>query len=269
MRTIALVRLARSLAANRGIVLDLALQQLRRRYVGTLGGLGWTVLQPLVLIATYWVVFALGFRVTIGDGAVSFTAYFVTGTAAWLLISEAISAGVGSVTGHSHLVKKVVFPIEALPVAPVMMAAILHLVLLAIVLAYLLIERHMLPWTVLQLPYYTICALSLCAGLVLLTSALQVFFRDVQKLVETVLGVWFWASAVVWPADLVPAAWRWLLDANPAWYIVNGYRDSLIYGVAVWERPWQTAVFWAMTGGLLVAGAWVFQRLKSEFAEVM
>jgi ABC-type polysaccharide/polyol phosphate export permease len=264
-----LVRLAAALWRHGDLVLSLALQQVRRRYVGTLGGIGWALLQPLILIVTYWIVFALGFRVKIGDGTISFTAYFITGTAAWLLMSEAIGSCVGAVTGNAHLVKKVVFPLEALPVAPIVSSAILHLFLLVIVLGFLLIDRGALPWTVVFVPYYLICALALCLGIAFLTSALQVFFRDVQKLVDAALGIWFWLTPVVWPADLVPAAWRPLLNLNPAWYIVRGYRDSLIQGIPLWDRPVASAVFWAGCIATIAAGAWVFERLKPEFAEVL
>jgi lipopolysaccharide transport system permease protein/teichoic acid transport system permease protein len=264
-----LFRLVHSLFNNAGLVFTMALQQVRRRYVGTLGGIGWALLQPLTLIVTYWVVFALGFRVKIGDGTVSFTAYFITGTAAWLLMSEAVSACVGSITGSAYLVKKVVFPVEALPVAPVISSAILHLFLLAVVLGFLLIDRGTLPWTALLVPYYTCCALILCLGIAFLTSALQVFFRDVQKLVDTALGVWFWLTPVVWPVDLVPAAWRPLLSLNPAWYIVQGYRNSLIEGIPPWDHPAASAIFWVGCIAAIAVGAWVFERLKPEFAEVL
>ncbi len=261
-------RLAAALWRHGDMVLDLSLQQVRRRYVGTIGGIGWALLQPLILIITYWIVFALGFRVKIGDGAIGFTAYFVTGTTAWLLMSEAVGASVGAVTSYTYLVKKVVFPVEALPAAPVISSAIVHLFLLAIVAGFLLIDRG-LPWTAMLVPYYSLCALTLCLGIALLTSALQVFFRDVQKLVETALGVWFWVTPVVWPVDLVPAAWRPLLNLNPAWYVVQGYRDSLIYGIPFWNRPFAAAIFWVTCIAAIAIGAWVFERLKPEFAEVL
>ncbi len=261
-------RVAAALWRHGDMVLGLAIQQVRRRYVGTIGGIGWALLQPLILIITYWVVFALGFRVRIGDGAISFTAYFITGTAAWLLMSEAIGTSVGAVTGYTYLVKKVVFPVEALPVAPIISSAIVHLFLLTIVIGFLLIDRG-LPSTALLVPYYSFCALALCLGIAFLTSALQVFFRDVQKLVETALGVWFWVTPVVWPVDLIPAAWQPLLKLNPSWYIVQGYRDSLIYGIPFWNRPSAAAIFWVTCIASIAVGGWVFERLKPEFAEVL
>src|SRR5262249_2779976 len=113
----ALIRLLRSLTANVGLALAVAMQQVRRRYVDTVGGIAWSIVQPLIMIATLWFVFSVGFRMRIGDGSVSYTAYFITGAAAWFFISEALNGSVGAVVANAHLVKKVVFPVEALPVA--------------------------------------------------------------------------------------------------------------------------------------------------------
>jgi lipopolysaccharide transport system permease protein/teichoic acid transport system permease protein len=96
-----------------------------------------------------------------------------------------------------------------------------------------------------------------------------VFFRDVQKIVESVVTIWFWLTPIVWNIDLLPAAYRPWLALNPASYVVSGYRDSLIGGVPLWQHPGHAAVFWAVCIALLAAGAWVFERLKPDFAEVM
>jgi ABC-type polysaccharide/polyol phosphate export permease len=91
----------------------------------------------------------------------------------------------------------------------------------------------------------------------------------VQKLVEIVLGVWFWLTPIVWPAELLGGQWQWLLDLNPAYYLVKGYRDSLLYGIPFWSNPIPALAFWAICGVLLFFGAWVFDRLKHDFAEVL
>jgi ABC-type polysaccharide/polyol phosphate export permease len=263
-----LFRLVRSLSSHAGLVFSMALQQVRRRYIGTVGGLSWSVLQPLLLVATYWFVFSVGFKVKIGDGSVSFIVYFLTGMAPWFLLSESIAASVVSVSGNAHLIKKVIFPVEALPVSPVITSVIVHAGLLLIVLGVVLIERGSLPWTALQLPYYTACAVALCLGLAWLTASLQVFFRDVQKLVEVLVGIWFWLTPIVWAQDML-GRWQWALNFNPAYYIVQGYRDSLINGVPLWTHPARAIVFWTICLVVLTLGTWVFERLKRDFAEVL
>jgi ABC-type polysaccharide/polyol phosphate export permease len=265
----AIFALTRSILGHAPLILSMAVQQVRRRYVGTVGGIAWSVLQPLALIATYWFVFSVGFKVKIADGSVSFIVYFVTGMAAWFFISEAIGASVASISGNAHLIKKVIFPSESLPVIQVITTLIVHFGLLIVVLFIVVIQRGALPWTALQLPYYTVAAVILCLGIAWVISALQVFFRDIQKLVEVTLGIWFWLTPIVWPADMLGPRWSWILDLNPAYYIVKGYRDSLIYGVPLWADPVPALAFWTICAVLLFSGAWVFQRLKPEFVEVL
>ena len=95
------------------------------------------------------------------------------------------------------------------------------------------------------------------------------FAELVRRHSEVVLGVWFWLTPIVWPADMIAPQWSWILDFNPAYYIVKGYRDSLVYGIPFWAEPVPALAFWAMCGIVLFAGAWVFQRLKPEFVEVL
>lgn len=265
----AVFTLTRSILGHAPLILSMAVQQVRRRYVGTVGGIGWSVLQPLAIIATYWFVFSVGFKVQIGDGSVSFIVYFITGMAAWYLLSEAIGASVVSISGNAHLIKKVIFPSELLPVIQVVTTLIVHAGLLVVVLGIVLLQRGSLPWTALQLPYYTAAAVILCLGIGWAISALQVFFRDIQKMVEVTIGIWFWLTPIVWSEEMLGPRWRWIFDLNPAYYIVKGYRDSLIYGVPLWSDPVAAVAFWIICGLLLVSGAWVFKRLKPEFVEVL
>jgi ABC-type polysaccharide/polyol phosphate export permease len=268
-RMTAIFTLSRSILAHAPLILSMAVQQVRRRYVGTVGGIGWSVLQPLAIIATYWFVFSVGFKVQIGDGSVSFIVYFITGMAAWYLLSEAIGASVVSISGNAHLIKKVIFPSESLPVIQVIATLVVHAGLLIVVLAIVLLQRGALPWTALLLPYYTAAAVIFCLGIAWTISALQVFFRDIQKLVEVTLGIWFWLTPIVWSEEMLGPRWAWIFDLNPAYYIVKGYRDCLIYGVPFWSDPVAAVAFWAICGLLLVFGAWVFKRLKPEFVEVL
>src|SRR5690348_2509221 len=186
-----LARLIGSLVGHAELVGSMAVQQVRRRYVETVGGIAWSVIQPLIMIATLWFVFSVGFRVQVGDGTLSFTAFFISGAAGWFLISESLTGSVSSIVANAHLIKKVVFPVEALPVAPVITAAIGHVALLGIVCICLGFERGSLPWTVLQLPYFIVCAMVLSTALGLICAALQVFFRDVQKIVDSAVTIWF------------------------------------------------------------------------------
>lgn len=264
----ACLHLTRQLIAKAPLIASLARQHVRTRYVKTVGGFGWAIVQPLVMVATLWFVFTFGFKAQTSVPGLSYSAFFLVGMAAWLLIAESLNSAVGSVSGASHLVKKMVFPLEILPAPPIAAAVLLNLCVLGLVLAVVAIDRG-LPWTAVLLPYHVGTALALVAGLAWLTSALNVLFPDMQKLVETLLSVWFWLTPVVWPLALMDGPYLWLLRLNPAVYVVEGYRDCLLSGIPFWQRPVEMALFWTFALLAYVCGSWTFERLKSQFSEMM
>jgi lipopolysaccharide transport system permease protein/teichoic acid transport system permease protein len=246
----------------------MARRDLRERHVGTVGGALWSLLQPLLLVATYWFVFSQGFKVSLVS-AVPFILYFVVGLAPWLMFAEALGTSVGSVVANGHLIRKLVFPSEILPVVHIATAAVVHAAMLAIVLVVVVLHGYVPTWHLLQLPYYTLAALTLALGLGWVLAAVNVFYRDVGQITQAALNVLFWLTPVVWPLDLLPAAARPYLMLNPMFYVVEGYRDSLLNGVPLWERGWQALAFWSVSLPLLAVGAILFRRLKPDFAEVV
>jgi lipopolysaccharide transport system permease protein/teichoic acid transport system permease protein len=117
--------------------------------------------------------------------------------------------------------------------------------------------------------YFVLCTCVLVLGLGWLLSALQVFYRDISHGLSIVLNLWFWATPIVWAPENMPQDYRALLAYNPLYYIVEGYRGLLISDRPVWPEMWQTAYFWSIAAVLFFLGAYVFGRLKPEFADVM
>jgi ABC-type polysaccharide/polyol phosphate export permease len=253
---------------RREMIAALTLQALRTRYVGTVGGFAWALAQPLAMIATYWFVFSLGFKLR-GSGGEPFILFFVVGMAPWLFFSEAVTAAAGSVVGQPHLVKKIVFPTEILPIVQVSASATVHLLVLAITAAIMAWYGRQPGWHAIFLLYYMAAAAVLAVGLGWLTAALQVFFRDVAQIIPVLFGFWFWLTPIVWSAEILPAGLHGWLRLNPVHYLVQGYRDSLIYGLAPTERLADGLVFWLQALFVLALGVYVFRRLKPEFAEVI
>jgi lipopolysaccharide transport system permease protein/teichoic acid transport system permease protein len=268
MTTIRILVFLNSLVRNRRLILTLAANELRKRYVGTIGGMLWAVAQPFALIVTYWFVFTHGLKVgLISD--IPFILYFVCGFAPWLMFSETVSLSAGVIVGNQHLVKKMVFPTEILPVVSQVVTLILHVVALAIVGAILFYQRWPVGWHALQLPYYALCAVAFSLGLSWLIAALNVFYRDVAQIVSVVLGIWFWLTPIVWPLEMLSPMLQRIIGLNPMYYVVQGYRDSLLGGAPFWDKLGPALEFWAICLAVLFIGASVFRRLKPEFAEVL
>ncbi|GGB12375.1 hypothetical protein GCM10011491_45310 [Brucella endophytica] len=100
-------------------------------------------------------------------------------------------------------------------------------------------------------------------------SALEPFFRDIGQALAIILNIWFWSTPIVWPEQIIPERYHWVLDYNPIYYLVTGYRQSMIYETVLWPDLWTTVYFWAVTVVLFVVGTTVFTRLKPEFADVV
>lgn len=258
----------RRVAECRALIGAMAWRELRTRFVGTIGGLGWSFAAPLSTMLVYWFVFSVGLRVRpVGD--VPFIAYFAAAFVPWLLFSDSVLASTGAVTENPHLVKKCRFPVEILPVVSIAAGLVTHGFLLLIVGVILMATGIPLTPSLLQLPYYLLAMLVLTTGFGWLVAALNVLFRDTREVVTVVLNLWFWMTPIVWPLDMVPERFAWMAKLNPLLYVVEGYRSCLLGGDPYWSSPVDAVRFWAMAGAILVAGAGLFGRMRTEFAEVL
>ena len=250
------------------VLMNLARREIRSQYVGSALGIVWQLITPLVLILVFWVVFSLGFRVQPASG-VPFAVWLTAGMAAWFAFAEIVSGAVHVVTGHPHLVKKVVFPVQALPVVKVMTSLSNHLIFVGILVVLMLILGVSFSFWLLQVVYYFFCMVVLALGIGWIVAALNVFARDTARLVGVLLQVGMWATPILWDIKMLPEPWRSVFAANPMHYVVQGYRDSFFYAVPVTDRGAETLLFWCITGGLLALGVFVFRRLRPQFADLV
>jgi ABC-type polysaccharide/polyol phosphate export permease len=121
----------------------------------------------------------------------------------------------------------------------------------------------------LQLLYYIFCTIVLLLGLTWLTSAIRVFVKDIGNFITVVIQIGFWATPIFWSLDLVPQEYRYIFELNPAFYIVEGFRDSLIAQVWFWEKGYLTPYFLMMVLFTFVVGAVVFRKLRVHFGDVL
>jgi ABC-type polysaccharide/polyol phosphate export permease len=238
----------------RGVIWAMAVRDLDARYVGSFGGILWTVVHPLATVLIYWFVFSVGFKAH-GPAGMPFVLYFVSGLVPWLLFSEVLNSSINAVTANAQLVKKTIFPSEVLPLVHLTSASFTHLVLLAVLC--------FLAW------YYGYGPTLSTIYTVYYYGALGCFHRDLGQGMSVVLSLWFWLTPIVWSAEVIPAQYRSILEYNPIYYIVEGYRASLMTDQVVWVN-WRGGLrFWAVTGPIFLMGAYVFRRLKPDFADVL
>ena len=253
---------------KREILFELSKRDFQKQYMGSSLGFIWVYLQPLLLIAVLYLVFTFGLRAgAIADGT-PFVVYLITGMVAWFYFSENLSSNADIIKQHSFLLKKVDFRLSMLPIVKLVSSAAPHLFLVLTAMIVAALNGIYPSWYTLQLLYYFIAMIILLLGIGWLTSSTNLFISDVSKLVGVTVTFGMWLTPLVWDIAIIPPEYRWIVNLNPFYYIVEGYRDSIIYGIGFWEKPVHTIYFWAETIAILWVGITVFGKLRPHFAEV-
>ena len=268
------ISLVKDIIEKRGLIADLAKADFKKRFVGSYFGVIWMFVQPAVTVAIYYFVFGVGFRNANPVEGVPFVLWLVAGIVPWFYFSEALNTGTNCLSEYSYLVKKVVFRVEILPLLKMISCLIVHGIFVLIMVGlYLCFGRMpMLIW--LQAVYYTFALTVYAMALVYVTSAVQVFFKDMAQLVGICLQFGMWLTPIMWQEEqfagqpFYPLLCR-ALKANPMYYIVAGYRDSMFMGHWFWQRPRLTLYFWTATLCLFLIGIQVFKRLRPHFSDVL
>ena len=243
----------------------------KSKYAGSYFGTVWAFVQPIVTICVYWFVFGLALR-NGSDKGVPFVLWLIAGLVPWFFIQEGLTGGTNALLEYNYLVKKVVFNIRILPVVKVFSAVFVHCFFVVIVLV--IYTWHGLVRRVcMHCNWYTTASAFLCLILAVtyMTSAAVVFFRDLSQIINIMLQVGVWVTPIMWDFnDLgLGGLLANILKLNPVFYIVQGYRDSLINKVAIWEHPVLTLYFWGFTLIVFVLGTRLFKKLQVHFADVL
>lgn len=264
----AIATFGKKLFAYRRAIVSLAVRSLQSRYIGTGGGMIWSIVQPLATVFVFWIVFSIGFKAQGPKGA-PFVLYFMTAFLPWHFVNEVLNASANTVIANRHLVKKMVFPTETLPIVEIMAATVGHLILLILTILLLLIHGITPGWGILQIGYAYLCTVVLSLGLGWLLAATNVFHRDINQSLVTLLNFWFWMTPIVWSLEMVPEKWQPLLMFNPMFHVVESYRNALLYNNPIWSDTTQLLIFWAIALLIGIGGASIFRRLKPEFADAL
>lgn len=261
---------------ERKIIWKLAKNDFKTKFAGSYLGTIWAFINPIITVLVYWFVFekALGQGAQTRAGvSAPFILWLVAGLTPWFYFQDAMTGGTSSLIEYSYLVKKVVFKINILPVVKMISALFIHVFFLAIALLLCCLYGFYPSLYTLQVFYYAFCMMVLVAGIVYATSAIVVFFRDMSQIVGVLLQVGVWATPIMWNIDdmakKIPGALMTLLKLNPMFYVVKGYRDSLLNGVPFWEDMGMTIYFWVFTIVVLFLGTTIFKRLRMHFADVL
>jgi lipopolysaccharide transport system permease protein len=258
-----------SLWGNRCLIRSLVRRDILGRYRGSFGGVFWTVLNPLLLMATYFFVFGVVLHARFGSdpSRAGFVLYFLCGMLPWLAVSEALGRAPLVVLEYRNFVKKQVFPLEILPVNLVLAALVTEAFALVVFLVLLLGTRGAIPWSVLWLPALVIPQVLFTMGLAWFLAGLGVYLRDLGQINGFLLTLWFFLTPICYPVGSLPRQALPLLTRNPLFVLVRGYRDVFLEGRApAFGGLWK---FWAVSLLLFFVGHAWFYKLRKTFADVI
>ena len=257
------------LPRRRDLIWPMARRMTVARYRGSALGLVWAVLTPLVMIAVFTFLFAgvFGARFTGGGSPLDYALYLFCGLLPWTAFQETLQQSSGVVVAHTNLVKRVVFPLEALPVAQAMAALAGQMFGTVALLAAALLIRHELHATVLWLPVLLVPQLLLTMGLAWLFASLGVFIRDTAQALGLALTAWMYLTPIVYPEQVVPERYRGMLEANPFTALVRCYRRCLLEGAG---PDWPGLAYVTLVAlPVFLLGYWWFARTRKNFADVI
>jgi len=254
----------RELWAYRELLFFLTWRDVRVRYKQAVLGMGWVVLQPLLMTLVFTVF--LGVIVRVPSDNVPYPLFAYAGLLLWTFFSGAISGSGNSLIGNAHLITKVYFPRLLIPLASILARMVDLLVALVMLIGLMIYYRTGVSTSLLMAPVLIGLLALLALGLGMWTSAFNVKYRDVGLALPVFIQLWMFVSPVVYPLTLVPEHWRFVYSLNPLVGIIEGFRAALFGKSFNWPALGISAI---VTVALLLYAGYVFKRREKTFADII
>lgn len=263
------LQLVTDLNNNRSLIWNLAKNDFKTKYAGSYLGIIWAFINPVITILIYWFVFQYGLKAGSPVQDTSYIFWLMSGLIPWFFFQDALINATNCMLEYSYLVKKVVFKISVLPIIKIISSVFVHFVFIIFLLIVGVIQGKYPDIMTIQMIYYSICTFFLVLGISYATSSIILFFRDLSQLIGILLQIGMWMTPIMWPYTILPDKLKWFAKLNPMYYIVEGYRDTLINKVWFWDRYFQTVYFWLLSISFFVLGSIIFKKLKPHFSDVL
>ena len=253
--------MVQSLYRSRWLLYELVARDLILRYRGSTLGFLWTLLNPLLFMAIYTLVFSVYLRIGIEHYAV----FLLAGLIPWQWFASAVQAGTSSIVDGRLFIGKTVFTPVVLVLIPILSNFVNFLLSLPILLAIAALLHVQLGWAILILPLIVGIQFLFTLAVVLFLSTLNVFFRDLQQLIVVLLTAAFYLAPIIYPLTSVPEGFRPFVTANPVAPVMLAYQDIFFYNTL----PSWTTLLYALSASavLYFVGRGFFDRYKDAFAD--
>ena len=259
----------RNLWQRRELIVTLTWRDFKARFLGTFGGIFWAVIQPLLMMAIYTLVFSYFLGVKFGntDSPFTFAVYLLCGMLPWTAFTEPFNASTGVIRSNSNLAKRVIFPLEVLPLNLVLVAAIQQVIGFVLLVPLAWIVKGAFYPTLLLFPFIMVPQLLVSTGILWLWASLSVFLPDLRNLSILLTTVLTFLTPIFYPLDVVPERFRFILYLNPFTYLVTMYRQVFMDGVI--PGPAGFIKLTLICLAIFLLGYFWFMRTKKGFADVL
>jgi len=240
---------------------------LRYRYAGTAIGFYWFIINPLVEITIYTVVFShlLGFRAPGRDS--SYVSFLVTGLFPWLSYTESILKGTNFLIKNAPYLRKMSIPTEIFIAKNSLLSLFSLAIYLLLIFLFLLISNHGFGWSLILLPLLALLMQLSAFGIALITAHLRVLFPDIGEVLPTFLQLWRWLLPILYSYDIFPDLLQKVLKFNPPYYFIDSIRGIFLDDKLPGVESWMHMLLW--TFFLISLGYWVSNRLRSEVVDAL
>jgi len=253
----------------RELLMNFVRRDISQKYSGSLLGLYWSVINPLVTLLVYIVVFGVFLKVRLpGDTDIwDFALYFTAGFIPWIAFQDSVVRASRSIVDNKNYIKKVPFPSEIFPVF-INLSEFANLIIgLIIFLALYLILKGIPTIYIFLLPFAIVLQLLFTLSLSLILSGGTVYFRDIPQMLGAIFMIWFWATPIAYTVNMIPLNLQWIVAINPAFYMIEIYRDALFYGKIPELGIIIPFVLFCMM--LFIISIWFFGKTKRGFGELL
>jgi ABC-type polysaccharide/polyol phosphate export permease len=244
-------------------------RQVTRNYKSSYLGISWILLSPLVWVFFLALIFSesVGIRARFLEGHpnLNFGLYLYCGLLPFLAFSEAMNKGMNAVRSSAGLVQKVIFPMEILPFTNTIASMIDKFFGVGALLIVCVFFGRDLHWAALALPLIVVLQVLFILGLSYFMAVLGTYLPDLGEVMRPVIRGTFFLTPIIWTPDRLPESIRWVVDYNPLAYLVNAYREAVLFGNL--PGTLSTVYFTLFSLALFVVGFALFNRLKGGFAD--
>ena len=255
----------------RHLIYQFTWREVTGRYKGSFIGLGWSFIQPLVMLCVYTFVFSVIFKARWGagpdEGKAAFALTLFMGMITFGIFSESVNSAPLLVLSNVNYVKKVVFPLEILPFANFFSALINALFSLVVLLLGIIIVYHRIHWTIILLPLVWLPLIFFTLGCGYFLASLGVFIRDVSTTVSLLTTISFFLTPIFYPVRAIPQQFRFFFQINPLAVYVEDSRRVVLWGILP-DWPWFFCGL-IFSVGVFVFGFTWFMKSKKAFADVI